>query len=139
VRRGVLAFWFGLLSVVGASATPALAAPQASFDFAPDGTLVVVGNGWRPAQVLVIRLGSGRFVAYTDSSGEFEVPTGLATYMGPLSIHRQELASSIASPASDQLHPFAVLFAQSLVQGSALLAICAAVALTARPLFGKRR
>jgi hypothetical protein len=135
----VFAFWFALLSALGAPAAGALAAPQASFEFAPDGTLVLVGNGWRPAQELVIRLGSGRFVAYTDSSGEFEVPTGLATYMGPLSIHRQELNPAIASPVMDQPHPFAVLFAQSLAQGSALLAVCAAVALTARPLFGKRR
>jgi hypothetical protein len=144
----VLVLGLALLSVLSGPAVDALAAPQASFELADDGTLVLVGNGWRPAQELVINLGSGRFVAYTDSGGEFEVPTGLATYKGALSIHRKELSALSMAPlaipqTTDEPHPLAILFAQGLARGAALFALSAAAGavlfVTARPLFRKRR
>ena len=53
VRRGVLAGAL-LLIVLNATFSVALAAPDMSVQPAADGTLLVVGNGWRPQQQLVV-------------------------------------------------------------------------------------
>jgi hypothetical protein len=141
------------------TSTPAWAEPQISLDPAPDGTLVLVGSGWRPGQHMVVSVGQRDFPALADSVGEFEVPTGLVSSGGPpavLAIHRPEaqVAMAPASQAQTQAqaqaltqaavpHPLAVLFAQSLMTGSAFLALSAAgvslVALAARYVHCKRR
>ena len=65
----------------------ALAAPDMSVQPAPDGTLLVVGNGWRPQHQLVVSLGHDRFRAFTDSTGSFEISTGLDSYLGAIAVH----------------------------------------------------
>ena len=110
----------------------ALAAPEVSLDPAPDGTLTVVGNGWRPGQHLVVNLGRASFAALADSTGSFEVSTGLVSYQGPLAVHRPPTSSRAPArlgPAEDSLapNPLAVLFAQSLVRGVGLVALLGGV------------
>jgi hypothetical protein len=114
----------------------ALAAAAVSLDPRPDGTLVLVGSGWRPGQELVISLGTDAFPALADATGSFEIPTGLLVTSGPpLSITiRHPDASSLAfthlSPAPEQSldspNPFAVLFAESLAMGAKAFAFTAA-------------
>jgi hypothetical protein len=139
---------FPLWTVLGGPASDVFASPEASLDTAADGTVIIVGSGWRPGDELVVGLGNDRFMAYTDSSGAFELQTGLATYEGLLSVHHAD-ASSIAqiAPASPQAasqpNPLAVLFAQSLAQGAAIF-VFSAIALTllslsVRTLPAKRR
>jgi len=105
---------------------PAFAAPVVSLSPKPDGTLVLVGSGWRPGQELVISLGTDQFPALADSTGSFEVPTGLLVSGGPplsMTVRRPD-ASSLAfahlapPPVLDGPNPFALLFAQSLAMGA---------------------
>jgi hypothetical protein len=138
MRRGALTIVLVSCCVLCSPAATAAAAPQAEFILATDGTVVLVGTGWHPAQELVISLGGGRIVAYTDASGEFELSTGLPAYPGGLSIHR----SSFVTPPSNQIdapHPYAVLFAQALAKGVLLLAVAAGALLSLRPLFRRQR
>jgi len=119
------------VSTVG-DRSQALAAPEVSLDPAPDGTLTVVGNGWRPGQHLVVNLGRASFPALADSTGSFEVSTGLVSYQGPLAVHRpasSSLASARLGPAEDPVvpNPLAVLFAQSLVSGIGLAGVLGGV------------
>ncbi len=119
-----------LTAVAGPS--QALAAPEVSLGPAPDGTLTVVGNGWRPGQHLVVNLGRASFTALADSTGSFEVSTGLVSYQGPLAVHRpatSSLASARLGPAEDPVvpNPLAVLFVQSLVRGVGLVALLGGV------------
>jgi hypothetical protein len=106
----------------------ALAAPEVSVDLSPDGTFTVVGNGWRPGQRLVVSLGRTSFAAWADSTGSFEVPTGLVSYQGPLEVHRPDqtaLTMGRFGPAERPglPNPLAVLFAQGLVSGVELAAL----------------
>ena len=103
----------------------ALAAPEVSLDPAPDGTLTVVGNGWRPGQRLVVSLGPCSFPAMADSTGSFEVPTGLASFHGPVAVHRQRvgtLAMVRLGPPDEpgRPNPLAVLFVQDVLSGIAV-------------------
>ena len=128
VRRGVLIFAVGLASLSGAPRV-ALAAPDLSLHPAPDGSLTLVGNGWRPGQRLVVTLGPTRIAALADSTGSFEVPTGLGSYQGGLTVHRQN-ATALArlDPALQPYvpDPLTVLFVRSLALGTALLTLFAA-------------
>lgn len=121
--------------------TPALAAQEAALQSAPDGTLIVVGTGWHPLEDVVVTLGDERFMAYTDSTGTFELYTGLSTFEGALTVRRAE-GSALPPVGSSKPHPLAVLFAESVAQGTALLAVCvvafAALSLSARTLLRKR-
>jgi hypothetical protein len=118
----------------------ALAAPEVSLQAAADGTLKVIGNGWRPGQQLVISVGGDEFAARADSAGDFEIATGLASYQGDVAVHRPELRPQ-TSPRSASLaepyvpNPLAVLFAQSVAIGTVLTLIAGgltSVALAAR-------
>jgi hypothetical protein len=134
-----------LLGAVGS----ALAQAEVSLEPAPDGTLVLVGNGWRPGQRLVVTVGHDVYPAMADSAGGFELRTGqAATGAAPLlSVRRQEvstlaLAALGADPRRDQPHPFAVLFAESLAMGAALFALTAggisAVVVAGRTIHSRR-
>jgi hypothetical protein len=130
--------WAVLVGVLAATtflgtADLALAAAAVSLDPRPDGTLVLVGSGWRPGQELVISLGTDAFPALADATGSFEIPTGLLVTSGPpLSITiRHPDASSLAfahlGPPADpgSSNPFAVLFAESLAMGAKVFAFSA--------------
>ena len=121
----------------------ALAAPEVSLEAAADGTLSVIGNGWRPGQQLVVSLGTDTFAARTDSAGDFEVATGLASYQGQVTIHHPDarlLRTQQPGPAAERYVPYAlaVLFAQSVAIGVAVSALAAGsiglLALAARSL-----
>jgi len=121
-----LGAWLGTASM-------ALAAPLVSLEAAPDGTLVLVGSGWRADQHVIVTVGSASFPARTDSVGDFEVPTGLVPNGGAqvlLAVHRptapRVIAATARSTQADVPHPLAVLFAQSLMTGAACLALSAA-------------
>jgi hypothetical protein len=115
-------------------ATQALAQPTVSVEPAPDGTLTLVGDGWRPGQELVVTVGPHAFAAQADLLGEFEVQTQMLSSAGPpglLSVHRPKpaeralarLASSDLA-ADDGAHPYAVLFAQAMAAGAGMFALC---------------
>jgi hypothetical protein len=119
---------------------PASAAGSVSLQPAADGTLMLVGSGWRPGQELTISLEGDAFSALADPAGSFEVPTGLLVTGGPplsITIRRLEESSMVfAPPGPDVPNPFAMLFAESLAMGARFFAFSAlslgAVALTAR-------
>jgi hypothetical protein len=120
--------WRGLnvLVLVAALAlvTPASAATAASeveLTHAADGTLVVLGSGWRPSRQLVVSLGQEHFTADVDETGDFEIPTGLAGLNGDLAVHHAALASATIGEAPVSPSPLAVLFARSLVEGALVL------------------
>ena len=135
-----------LLGAVGS----ALAQAEVSLEPATDGTLVLVGNGWRPGQRLVVTVGHDVYPAMADSAGGFELRTGqAATGAAPplLTVRRQELSTLAfaalgADPRHDQPHPFAVLFAESLAMGAALFALTAggisAVVVAGRTIHSRR-
>ena len=127
MRRGVLWVGIALFGIIAAPWNVALAAPEVGVAHAPDGTLLVVGSGWRPNQQLVVNVGVDRFPAYVDSAGEFEVSTGLATKPADVSVHRPQHSemSFAALEAPAQANPLAILFAQSLASGVAVLLLCA--------------
>jgi hypothetical protein len=136
VRRGALALTLVIVGFAG-GARIAAAQPQVSLDASPDGTLTLVGDGWRPGERLVVSVGRQVYPASADTTGSFEVRTGLAPGgpPAPVAVHRQaDLAAAFArlgpSEAADRPHPFAVLFAKALVSGIGLLGLAAtAVAL----------
>jgi hypothetical protein len=110
----------------------ARAQPTVSLEPAPDGTLTLVGGGWRPGQELVVRVGQLAFAAQADLLGEFEVQTEMLSSTGPpglLSVQRPkpaELAFAKLGPpaaANDRAHPYAVLFAQALATGAGMFAL----------------
>jgi len=115
------------------TAGPVVAASGVSLDPKPDGTIVLVGSGWRPGQELVISLGTDTYPAQADSSGNFEVPTGLTVTGGPplsITVRRRETSALAFAhlgppPDSDLPNPFAVLFAESLAFGAKILAFAA--------------
>jgi hypothetical protein len=125
----VLVWWTVLVALLGTTSV-ALAEPQISLDPSPDGSLVLVGRGWRPAQRMMVSVGRDEFQVQADSVGDFEVPTGLAASGGPpepLAVHRpyQQVTPAmlmLMRPA-DAPHPFAVLFAQAFVTGTAFAGV----------------
>jgi hypothetical protein len=134
-----------LLVVTAVHGVPAraLAAPEVSLQAAADGTLSVIGTGWRPGQQLVVSLGADSFPARADSTGSFEVMTGLAFYAGQVAIHRPDprpaVAARSAAPGEGYVpDPLAVVFTQGLAIGAALSTLAAAglavVTLAARSL-----
>ena len=100
-------------------ASPAAdAASDLRLQRANDGTLVVVGSGWRPGHRLVVSLGQELFTTYADGAGDFEIPTGLSTYHGDLTVHRVTRMALPRAPLAP--HPVAVLLAQGFAEGAAL-------------------
>jgi hypothetical protein len=125
----VLVGWAVLVALLGTTSV-ALAEPQISLDPSPDGSLVLVGRGWRPAQRMMVSVGRDEFQVQADSVGDFEVPTGLAASGGPpepLAVHRpyQQVtpAMLVLMRPADAPHPFAVLFAQAFLTGTALAGV----------------
>jgi hypothetical protein len=125
-RRIVVGLWLVAVALLWTTSV-ALAEPQVSLDAAPDGSLILVGRGWRPTQRMMISVGRDQFPVQADSVGDFEVPTGLAATGGPpepLAVHRPYSRITPAMLAvmrqTDTPHPFAVLFAQALLSGMAL-------------------
>lgn len=127
--RGLLQTGLLVLALFGTTSR-AMAEPQVSLSPAPDGTLILVGRDWRPGQRMIVSVDQDLFAALADSVGDFEVETGLVANGGPPAVLavRQPNAriTAMPSPASahaDAPHPFAILFAQSLMTGTALLAM----------------
>lgn len=110
----------------------ALAEPRVSLDPASDGSLILVGRGWRPGQRMMVSVGHDQFPVQADSVGDFEVPTGLAATGGPpepLGVHRpypRIYPAVIRAQQAGLPHPFAVLFAQTLLTGIAFAGVGAA-------------
>jgi hypothetical protein len=102
----------------------ALAASDVQLKHAADGTLVVVGSGWHHGQLLVIDVGQQQFKVRTDTSGDFELATGLSASSGKLAVHHVAATSELAFAAIGAAtpSPFAVLLAWSVAEGVALLA-----------------
>src|ERR1051326_5201670 len=123
VRRGVLIQTLSLLLTLAAPSGTALAASDVQLEHASDGTLVIVGSGWHRGQDLVISLGKQRFTVRVDSSGEFELLTGLATFRGELAVHHAQapaLAFAALPAAADaQATALAVDLARSVAEGMA--------------------
>jgi hypothetical protein len=140
---------FLVIALFGAAGT-ALAQAEVSLEPASDGTLVLVGNGWRPGQRLVVTVGHDVYPAMADSAGGFELRTGQAvTGTAPplLSVRRHNVSTLAfaalgADARRDQPHPFAVLFAESLAMGAALFALAAggisALVVTGRTIQSRR-
>jgi hypothetical protein len=108
----------------------ALAAPEVALKAAADGTLSVIGTGWRPGQRLVVSVGADNFPARADSTGSFEVMTGLASSEGRVAVHRPDPRSTVAarSAALGEAYvpdPLAVLFTQSMAIGAVLSTLAA--------------
>jgi hypothetical protein len=126
-RRSYLA-WLVVLATFVSTAGVALAEPRVSLDPAPDGTLILVGSGWRPGQRMMISVGRDQFPVLADSVGEFEIQTGMPAIgvpPEPLAVHGPYALMSTASlgliPRADAPHPLAVLFAQALMTGAMFL------------------
>jgi len=119
------------MAVLGTTSV-ALAEPHVSLDPAPDGNLILVGRGWRPAQRMMVSVGQDQFEVQADSVGDFEVPTGLPVSgpLEPLAVHRPYAQIAPSMPAvmrqTDMPQPFAVLFAQTLILGTAFVVLAAA-------------
>ena len=122
-----------LIAVLLGSAGVALAAPVVSLDASPDGTLRLIGSGWRSGQGMVVSVGSDAFPIVADDNGSFEILTALPSTTAPLpalSVRAQSSASRAFSRlglASETVAPsaWAVLFAQSLAAGGAWLTLSA--------------
>jgi len=143
MRRGALCLGLVLLLAVAGPSSCALAAPDVTLRHASDGAAVVLGSGWRPGQQLVVSLGQDRFTAYVDSGGGFEVTTSVIGYKGAVGIHRPDpQVMTFATLGLSESPPLAVLFAQSLAYGMALLALSVSAILAgwiaARPLRKRR-
>ena len=119
--------------VLVCTAGTALAQPDVSLEPTADGTLLLVGNGWRSGQRLVVSVGHDLYPAVADSAGGFEVRTGQPlsnAANATLSVRREDsstlgLVPLRVVPMPDQPHPFAVLFAQSLMMGAVFLTLSA--------------
>jgi hypothetical protein len=132
-KRGIFLTWWLLLAALLGTTSVALAEPRVSLDPAPDGSLILVGRGWRPAQRMMVSVGRDQFPVQADSVGDFEVPTGLAATGGPpeqLAVHQPYPQITPAMLAvmrpTNAPHPFAVLFAQTLLTGAASVGLGAA-------------
>jgi hypothetical protein len=135
VRGGWVA-WLLVVWLVGLFVpSTALAASEVEIRHAADGTLVVVGSGWRHG-ALQVSLGADRFTAYADATGDFEVETGLASYSGDLAVHHLTLVH--VEPMALSPSPLGALLAQTVAQGCALLAVAATTALLIRKIARRR-
>lgn len=111
----------------------AFAAAGVTLNPKPDGTVMLVGSGWRPGQELVVSLGTDAFPAVADSTGSFEIPTGLTVKSGPplsITVRRADPSSVPVAhlgppPEVDAPNPFALLFAEGLAMGAQFFAWCA--------------
>jgi hypothetical protein len=120
--------------------SPALAASEVQLKHASDGTLLVIGSGYRRDQELVVRLGRQHFSVRADASGEFELATGLVSYGGGLSIqHAAAQDLPFVALAAAAPNPMAVLFAWSLAEGCVLLGGVAGVWLLMLGIIRRRR
>lgn len=120
-----------LLAALMAPARVALATSSVELKHAADGTLLVVGEGWRSGQPLVLTLGQERYLAYVDSAGAFEVVTGLTSSQGPLVVHHPQsgdLAMLALEPTPPPPSPLAVALVQGFVDGLRTVAGLGAVA-----------
>ena len=132
-KWGIVLVWWAVLVALLGTTSVALAEPRVSLDPASDGTLILVGTGWRPSQRMVVSVGPDLFPVLADSVGDFEVQTGLPATGGPtepLAVHRPYAQITPATLAvtrqTDTPHPFAVLFAQTLLIGMAFVGLGAA-------------
>jgi hypothetical protein len=131
-KRGIFLTWWLVLAALLGTTSVALAEPRVSLDSASDGSLILVGRGWRPGQRMMVSVGQDQFPVQADSVGDFEVPTGLAATGGPsepLGVHRpypQIYPAAIRAQQAGVPHPFAVLFAQALLTGIAFAGLGAA-------------
>ena len=144
MRRGVLIAALALI-VFNATLAVSHAATEVSVVPGADGTLLVTGSGWRPGQQLVVALGATQFPVRADSTGSFEVVTGIATYQGAVAVHHPGAAADHTFARLEGFAatpPLAVLFADSLARGGALLAVAAGVvgslSVALRPLRARR-
>ena len=107
-----------LLVALLAPSSPALATSDIHLAHAADGTLVVVGSGWRRGQELVVSLGAQRFTVRADGSGEFELTTGLATFQGELAVHHADAPAvafaALPTAGFAQVSPLAVDLVRSV-------------------------
>ena len=135
-----------LVALLGTT-SPARAEPQVSLDNAADGTMVLVGSGWRPGQRMVVSVGRDQFAAVADSVGDFEVATGLVATGAPeqLAVHEPAQSAPLfvgQAPQADPSSTLAVLLAQSLMNGTVCLALSAGslglVALAMRSMNARR-
>jgi hypothetical protein len=133
MRRGVLLGWLLLVSLMG-TASSALAEAEVALSPAGDGTLLLVGSGWRPGQQLAVSLDDDVFPALADSAGGFEVRTGVpagGTAPPRLTVRRLDTSAPAFArllPTSEPPptpHPLAILFAESLAMGAILFALSA--------------
>ena len=128
-QRGIQLAWVVMAALLGTTSI-ARAEPLVSIDPAPDGTLILVGSGWRPGSRMVVSVGRDQFPAQADAVGDFEIQTGLVSTGSPpelLAVHRPDADSpdtmAAPQPQPDTAHSFAVLFAQSVMMGAAFLAL----------------
>jgi len=142
---GAVGRWVAMLGVLAwllASTSPGLvwAEPDVSMSGADDGTVLLVGSGWKPGQQLLVSVGREIFPTQADTAGGFEIHTTLpfdATSGAALSV--RPFASSLnfaalppaplAPAAPPTPHPLAVLFAHAVADGATWLgAGCLALA-----------
>jgi hypothetical protein len=114
-----------LLVVVWVTAGSTVAQPLVRLDSASDGQLVIIGDGWRPGQKLVVSLGRDVFPAFADSAGEFEVLTGLSGSTSlPLSIrHLESALPAMAELTETAPNPLAVAFAEDVLAAATAVAL----------------
>ena len=133
MRRVVLLGCLVLVSL-WETAGSAVAEADVALSAAADGTLVLVGNGWRPGQQLALSLDHDVFPALADSAGGFEVRTAVPPGVTPpprLMVRRLDPSTPAFArllPAGEPLptpHPLAILFAQSLAMGAVLFTLSA--------------
>ena len=133
-----------VMSVVLALLLPANAAWAAStvdLKHASDGTLLVVGEGWRPG-ALVVTLGQDRFTAQVDSAGDFEVATGLTLGRGPLALHHVQGTEMPMLALESSPSPLSVALVEGLADGLRdflTSGLVATVLIATRQLIKKRR
>jgi hypothetical protein len=123
-----------------AAPSVALATSELSLTYGADGMLTVVGDGWRPGQQLLVSLGNQSFSAHADSTGSFEVPTGLTSFQGTMAVHAPG-ALGRQPVRNDQLsapNPLAVLFAQNLATGMTACVLAGALLGLLIPLVRRR-
>jgi len=122
------------------STGPVWAEPDVSMRGADDGTVLLVGSGWKPGQQLIVSVGREIFPTQADTAGGFEIHTtlpfdatsGAALSVRPLSgtLNFAPLPPApVVAAAPPAPHPLAVLFAHAVADGATWLgAGCLALA-----------